>query len=435
MIVNAKRHDAELVVEGFLEALLVKKDVPEALSFLDPDIYWTDTLIVFEADGLDEATLGLQKVMATIPDYGEVSVRFMKVRDLGADLAELSCFSSLRFTGCPSRPAFAKRHLVFLCRRYPGKDAPLWKIVSMHVSLMDAGNGDRLYLNQGADAECLAMTVADHIRDDSFDIIRRSIPGGMLAGYLEEGFPLYYINQNMLDYLGFDYDGFVESIGGKVLNGIHPDDRERVCQSVSEAFLNGQEYEVQYRMAKSDGSWIWVNDIGKQGISADNRPVCLSVVRDITEQKEAKARLEQEIAEKNRQAMSVENLFQTVMCGIVDYWLDPNGTVTFIRANQEAIRIFGCSREAFWAKKDWDIVSLVAEEDRRLFSMGSQRSRMWGPRSITSTVSSGRTGRSAGFSVRRKWWRRKAKVSVSAAFIWISTTASGRNRKTKRSCR
>ena len=71
-------------------------------------------------------------------------------------------------------------------------------------------------------------------------------------------------------------------------------------------------------MEKSDGSYIWVNDIGKKGVSTDGRPVCMSVVRDVTEERQAKERLEREIAEKKRQTDIVENLFQTVMCGNVE---------------------------------------------------------------------------------------------------------------------
>lgn len=88
-------------------------------------------------------------------------------------------------------------------------------------------------------------------------------------------------------------------LDGRVINGIHPDDRKRVCQAVEMAFSRGEEYEVQYRMEKSDGSYIWVNDIGKKGVSTDGRPVCMSVVRDVTEERQAKERLEREIAEKN----------------------------------------------------------------------------------------------------------------------------------------
>lgn len=361
---DARKHDAEVTVERFLNAVLVEKDVTAGIAFLDKDIFWTATLIAREASGLEEAAKGLQQVVETLPDGTRLASRFGKVREVGHDLVELSGMVGLCFSDTGFQTAFPTRFMVFLCRRHRVRDGDVWKIVSIHVSVSCSGEDDGLYLDKSA--RLSSVPVADRIRDETFDIVRRSIPGGMLSGYLEEGFPLYYVNQNMLDYLGFDYDGFVKSIDNLVINGIHPEDRERVCREVDRAFAVGQEYEVQYRMQRSDGSYIWVNDIGKKGTASDNRPVCLSVIKDITAERQAKERLELEIAAKKRQAALFENLFQTVMCGIVEFWLNPDGSLAFTRANQEAIRIYGCTEEAFWAKKDWGVLSIVAEEDREM---------------------------------------------------------------------
>ena len=190
----------------------------------------------------------------------------------------------------------------------------------------------------------------------ALDILGRSIPGGMMGGYLEPGFPLYYVNDRMLAHLGYTYEEFVAATGGSVLNCMHPDDRSRVDALVEEAFRTGTGYEVRYRMRRRDGSYIWVNDVGKKGLSADGRAVCISVIRDVTGEMEARARLES-------QAARYDALFQSVLCGIVQYRLQDGG-VAFKNANREAIRIFGYTPEDFWAKADWDLPSLIAPEDR-----------------------------------------------------------------------
>lgn len=58
-------------------------------------------------------------------------------------------------------------------------------------------------------------------------LLNRSIPGGILGGYVAPGFPLYYVNERMLAYLGYTYEEFVADTKGLVMNGIHPDDLER----------------------------------------------------------------------------------------------------------------------------------------------------------------------------------------------------------------
>lgn len=39
---------------------------------------------------------------------------------------------------------------------------------------------------------------------------------------MEEGRPLYYINEEMLSYLGFTCDEFLQATGGLLVNCIHP---------------------------------------------------------------------------------------------------------------------------------------------------------------------------------------------------------------------
>lgn len=120
------------------------------------------------------------------------------------------------------------------------------------------------------------------VNEQSFELLSRSIPGGILGGYVEPGFPLYYVNDRMLAYLGYTYEEFVADIDGLVMNGIHPDDVEMVSRIAGQAMEQDSEYEVKYRMKKKDGSYIWVNDVGKKIMAVDGRAACISVVRDIS---------------------------------------------------------------------------------------------------------------------------------------------------------
>lgn len=58
-------------------------------------------------------------------------------------------------------------------------------------------------------------------------------------------------------------------------------------------------------------------------------------------------------------------LFQSVLCGIVQYRIDEDGMTVFKKANREAIRIFGYQPAEFWKKKVWDVREVVAKEDRK----------------------------------------------------------------------
>ena len=78
-----------MTIDAFLKALLVKRDVDKALSFLDEDIYWTEALIAYEASGLDEVASGLYALVDSVPDNDGVVARFEKCREVGSDMVEL----------------------------------------------------------------------------------------------------------------------------------------------------------------------------------------------------------------------------------------------------------------------------------------------------------------------------------------------------------
>lgn len=46
------------------------------------------------------------------------------------------------------------------------------------------------------------------------------MPSGVIGGYMEDGFPIYMVNDKLLDLLGYTYEEFMQVTGGNVLNRI-----------------------------------------------------------------------------------------------------------------------------------------------------------------------------------------------------------------------
>lgn len=156
----------------------------------------------------------------------------------------------------------------------------LWKICSFHAA--EPGSSQR-------EGEHYPQTlVMEEIAQQRQALLNDSLPGGMMGGYIEEGFPFYFINQKMLDYLGYENEEeFVDDIDGLIDNCMHPDDREMVDASVAEQLDKGNEYIIEYRMKKKDGSYIWVHDLGRRTTAEDGRPAIASVCIDINAKKQA----------------------------------------------------------------------------------------------------------------------------------------------------
>ncbi len=111
-----------------------------------------------------------------------------------------------------------------------------------------------------------------------------------MGGYIEEGFPFYFVNNRMLEHLGYANEAdFVADIRGLVTNCMHPDDRAMVDAEVDSQMAEGGQYVVEYRMKKQDGSYIWVHDMGRRITAEDGKPAIISVCIDITAQKMAQA--------------------------------------------------------------------------------------------------------------------------------------------------
>ena len=350
---------AARTVSGFLQTYLVERKLEESIGYLSENAFWVGT-------GGHEISCGREEIRKAIrteleEDRYPHRLEFCQLeeRPVREGCAVVLCRALLSRSADDRRETAVDLRVTACCT----EEAGAYRIAEIHFSLPDLSQTDGSYSAVGCVAEA-RLEAERRFRVKSVDLMGRNIPGGMMGGYLAPGFPLYFINDQMLARLGFTYEEFLLATGGLVINCMHPDDRERVDRVVEEAFGAGREYEVQYRMLKKDGSYIWVNDIGKQSVAEDGRPVCLSVVRDVSAELEAREALVREAAERERQARRYDHLFQSVLCGIVQYVLDGTGYARFKNANREAMRIFGYSPEEFWAKDDWDLTSIIAEEDR-----------------------------------------------------------------------
>lgn len=118
---------------------------------------------------------------------------------------------------------------------------------------------------------------------------------GLIGGYCEEDFPVYYANEEMALMLGYDaVEELVAAIDGKVINTIHPDDREHVIKDIGGEYYEGLTYETTYRMPRKDGSWFWTVDKGKVIRTEDGKLAIISACHDMTSFVERQKKLEEQ---------------------------------------------------------------------------------------------------------------------------------------------
>jgi len=71
------------------------------------------------------------------------------------------------------------------------------------------------------------------------------------------------------------------------LDLVHPDDLRRMTEGWTALFDDGTPYNVEYRLRRRDGRWIWLNTRAVIIRSEDGEPSAYGVISDVTERKHA----------------------------------------------------------------------------------------------------------------------------------------------------
>lgn len=139
------------------------------------------------------------------------------------------------------------------------------------------------------DALHLSKTTQSIIQTKSdkmiYDLISKSMPGGIVIGYAEEGYPLCYANERYLELLGYEsYEEYYKDADGLGMSHIHPDDVDMVNQQIEESYSSDAQFGIEYHIRHKQGHYINVYDIGKKILMPDNKEGIICVLYDMTEE-------------------------------------------------------------------------------------------------------------------------------------------------------
>jgi PAS domain S-box-containing protein len=117
---------------------------------------------------------------------------------------------------------------------------------------------------------------------------------------------LVYISSNAVKVLGFALEELLDLGGQFWMNRIHTEDAPRVRQAYEKLFSDGEKFDVEYRICRKDGGWIWLHNSAfvtrpRAGIMCAD-----GIFRDITQRRLAEADVQQskEAAEAANRAKS-----------------------------------------------------------------------------------------------------------------------------------
>ena len=353
--------DAENTTRAFFKEYMVNRNVEATLDWLMDDVQWIGTGKGEYSCGKEQVLEALEQEFSLDPDAYQLIWEDIRENSLTPDCAVMQGrLTVVRILPDGENFAMGVRVTSTCVRTAEG-----FKVSSIHASVPADFQEEGEFFPLSF-AESVSEEYARRMGRSALELLGKTIPGGMLGTYFEPGFPLYYVNDRMLDCLGYTYEEFSQDSQGMVGNCIHPQDRERVYGVVRDAFGKVRDYGVRYRIRKKNGRYIHVYETGNFAQAEDGRDICLSVVRDISAEVEAEERLKQENREKERQASRYDQLFQSVLCGIMQWKPLDRERVVFKNANRESIRILGYEPEEFWSHGVWQWKELIAEADYQM---------------------------------------------------------------------
>lgn len=304
-------------LQVFCQTWFGERDAESAASFLCEDVNFVGTGMDETAQGKSEMAEYILRDIREIPEAFACNVSVIYEQMITEEVFNISANLVLKNSQYQWH-----LHAFFILVMSDGK----WKIKSLYIA--EPGS------SQMKDEHYPKTLVMENLAKQREKLFNESISGGMLGSYLEPGFPFYFVNRRMLEYLGYENESsFVQDIDGLLKNCIHPDDRERIEDEIRVQLAVRGEYAVEYRMKKKDGSYLWTHEVGRLMNTEDTREIILSVCIDITAQKQAQE--------------EVLHIYNNIPGAVFRCRYDENLTV--IEANDGLFEFIGYTREEFAA--------------------------------------------------------------------------------------
>jgi len=118
---------------------------------------------------------------------------------------------------------------------------------------------------------------------------------------------------------------------------VHADDQMMVEEANTELFLNDKEYDIEYRIRRKDGSWIWVWDKATGIRVIDGERIASGILVDITQGKLAEEAL---LETKENYRIVVDNIPDVLWTS------DREGNTLFISPNVQ--KVYGYTQEEIY---------------------------------------------------------------------------------------
>ncbi len=128
-------------------------------------------------------------------------------------------------------------------------------------------------------------------KTDELDALVKSTPGGVFRYSADDQARFSFVSDGMLTWLGYTSAEFEKKFGNCFYNMVWHEDLNRVKSEIEKQIIEDRYTTCEYRIQKSDGSLMWVHNVGHLVHDEDGQAWFYVVIVDISAQKDAEAEL------------------------------------------------------------------------------------------------------------------------------------------------
>lgn len=153
----------------------------------------------------------------------------------------------------------------------------------------------------------------DQLRYNLFnikDLFDQSNMAGLYCSYLDELHTYHYINDTLALMLGYDNQKDFLDHCQNAISAIYAEDRNKIKNDIYHYLTFGNIYNVEYRMQKKDGSFIWVMEQGQRFYDEYENELIHAFISDISELKKSELDL---MIQKQKYSLALKDNSITIL--------------------------------------------------------------------------------------------------------------------------
>lgn len=278
-------------VDNFFKCYFTFRDIEKTLDLVTDEVYSIGTGVGEIALNKEELRKLLQAEFSDMPNQIFYQISDFKSKKIGCCAAECFCNMDVRVQiDDGGMISYSVRLTITFV-----KERERMLASTFHVSVASVyQHADEFFPLRYCSNDCEDTEINWKSQHEIAQLICQTIPGGILGGYIDENYPVYVVNDKLLNMLGYTYEEFMSYTGGNIIRIIHNDDKEKVIKKVSADLSVHSQCDAEMRIRKKDGNYMWVYAIGRKIFVKDGRKAIISVIVDFSENVRRLSSLEEE---------------------------------------------------------------------------------------------------------------------------------------------